>query len=148
MSLAPGLMIYIWFRTKNNDIYCHSNASATRHVYARGSAIPTQVVISAVCHNCWDYCQLIVCRDGDVCDAARITYSLIATLSGFIIVGVIGAVVMSLFHIEAGSPFYVSVVKGQSRLHVFILSLSLSLSLSPMNPSSSINIRSVWEVRS
>jgi hypothetical protein len=58
------------------------------HVYARGNAIQTQVVVSAVSHNFWDYCQLIVCRDCDVCDAARITYSLIATLSGFIIVGV------------------------------------------------------------
>jgi len=58
------------------------------HVYSRGTAVQTQVVVSAVSQNCWDCCQLIVCRDGDVRDAARITYSLIETLSGFIMVGV------------------------------------------------------------
>jgi hypothetical protein len=57
-------------------------------VYAHDSAIQSQVVVSALSHNCWDYCQLIVWRSGDVYDAARITYSLVTTLSGFIMVGV------------------------------------------------------------
>jgi hypothetical protein len=95
----PHGLICMWFRTEINDIYCHSNVFATRHpcttlTYLVGMFMRVAVqfrlklVVSAVSHNCWDNCQLIVCRGGEVRDAARITYSLVATLSGFIMVGV------------------------------------------------------------